>query len=237
MSYIETTFLWVWLIPSWNICLMWSCSNPQVENWVLQFSSFYQTWLPQALDVDLSFQRFSWSRELFIPLLSSSCTIHSLEILLLWLWITRIALLSYSKFLLMFQISRHKEWESLIDSIRILCALVLSLLYSAKTWVCPLAGIVIFPLICYRSSFSLRIRSILFFHARNLLLTTNLLLSLQKDIDVYVEGVIYLLDRFLRCNGFASSLKTWWLAFLGSWCSSSCLISGLSWWWNLLNDL
>lgn len=126
--------------------------------------------------------------------------------------------------------------ESLMHSIRILWDLVSSLLYFAKAWVFSLAGIVTFPLMCSRSSFSLRSKSILFFHARKVLVPTNYFLSLKKDIDVYLEWDIYLLDRFWNVVDFISHWRLEGLSSLDldvlkvSFSNWTYLMMKFSWW-------
>ena len=55
-------------------------------------------------------------------------------------------------------------------------------MYFASAWVSSFGGLFIDPLTCSTTSFSMRIKLVLFFHARKLTNPTNLLLSLQKDI-------------------------------------------------------
>ena len=58
-------------------------------------------------------------------------------------------------------------------------------------------GLVVDPLIESMISFSIRFRSVIFFHARKFETPTSLLLSLQKDILTDSDKAIHLLDRML----------------------------------------
>lgn len=95
--------------------------------------------------------------------------------------------------------------ESLIDSIRILWALISPFIYFAIYWSYSFGGLVIEPLTCPMNSFYMRIKFVLFFHARKFDAPNSLLLPMKNEVILIVYSDIDI--RILTCQ---VNIILWW---------------------------
>ena len=109
--------------------------------------------------------------------------------------------------------------ESLIDSMRIIWALISPFIYFYSAWSFYWDGLEIEPLTYSITSFSMSIKSILFFHARKFDDPTCVLLSLQNEVTLIVDldiniNIHTLKVKMLLDDDIFNLMPSWWCCFL-----------------------